>query len=276
MAVRPELIERLRERLKDPSRRTDRRISLSRYELQSATDEELRAKRQSTAADLKALIDAHRRGQPPPRHLREKAVAALARMKSPAPRHEPVTASKKAIRDAERRLGVALPEDLVSIHTEVADGGFGPGYGLLSIAGVVQTYKRLLSYDIDPPWPETMLPITDDDGAHYCIDLLSGRIARFDQERLNDDNSNLAEAFDETAPSLEVWLEAWLDGPSDKELAAFEEMRQKSFAEARERWRLRVEDYIVELREKPPEERAKLGLAGDQWEQRLRRDLLDR
>nr|NUR37612.1 SMI1/KNR4 family protein [Sphingomonas sp.] len=274
MAVRTELIERLRERLKNPSRRTDRRISVSRYELQSATDEELRAGRQSAADDLNALIDARRRGEPPPRNLREKAAAALARMKSPAPGQDPVPASSKAIGDAGRRLGFPLPEDLTTIHTEVADGGFGPGYGLLSIAGVVRIFERLRSYDLAPPWPEEMLPITDDDGVLHCIDRTGGTIMRFDPERLNDDNNNIPEALQEVAPSLESWLDRWLKGPTEEEIGSFEAAREKAFAEARERWRQRVEAYIEQLREQSAKERAKLGLGGANWEEKLRRDLL--
>jgi hypothetical protein len=274
MAVRTELIDRLRERLEDPTARTDRRMSLSQYTLRSATDEELRAERQLAAEDLDALIDAQRRGERGPSDLRERALAAIARMKSRTPRHEPFTASRKTIEEAERRLGFALPEDLTSLHTEVADGGFGPGYGLLSIAAIVRTYERLRSYDVHPPWPEAMLPISDDDGVHHCLDRASGRIMRFNPERINDDNSNLPEAFEDVAPSLECWLENWLKGPSQEDIAAFEAMRQKAFSAARESWRQRVEAYIADVRLQSQEERAKLGLTGDDWEEQLRSGLL--
>ena len=34
---------------------------------------------------------------------------------------------------AEGRLGFALPESLRTVYSQVANGGFGPGYGLLGI-----------------------------------------------------------------------------------------------------------------------------------------------
>ena len=144
----------------------------------------------------------------------------------------------------------------------------------MPVAGIAGAYESLRSYATDPPWPQTLLPISDDDGVPHCIDRTNGAIVRFDPERLNDDNSNLFGAFEEAAPNLEHWLDAWLNGPSRQEIAAFEAMRQETFAAARENWRQRAEAYIEEVRRQSPEDRAKLGLKEDGWEEQLRRDLL--
>lgn len=44
-------------------------------------------------------------------------------------------ASAEAVADAERRLGHRLPPLLRRLYREVANGGFGPGYGILGVAG---------------------------------------------------------------------------------------------------------------------------------------------
>lgn len=43
-------------------------------------------------------------------------------------------ASIEEVESAERKMGVTLPPLLKSIYTQVANGGFGPGYGLLGVA----------------------------------------------------------------------------------------------------------------------------------------------
>ena len=44
-------------------------------------------------------------------------------------------ASANEVRLAEEHLGFAIPELLKSIYLNVANGGFGPGYGLIGVAG---------------------------------------------------------------------------------------------------------------------------------------------
>jgi len=62
-------------------------------------------------------------------HLAAKAVGAV----DPLPPLAP--ASAEAVADAERRLGHRLPPLLRRLYREVANGGFGPGYGILGVAG---------------------------------------------------------------------------------------------------------------------------------------------
>lgn len=46
-------------------------------------------------------------------------------------------------RRAEARLGFALPPLLAALYTRVADGGFGPEYGLLPLERAVAEYASM-------------------------------------------------------------------------------------------------------------------------------------
>jgi hypothetical protein len=267
-----QLIRALRERLKIPERRADRQLSASQHFLRSASAEAIEAARQEAIDRSSASTEADRRGEST-RELHDRATADLARMKAAAPLPDSATASREEIAETELLLGFQLPAALARIYSEVANGGFGPGYGLLPIGDVVRLFRRLRAYDVQPSWPEAMLPISDDEGIYHCIDRRSGRIMRFDPERLNDDNSNVPQIFEEVAPDLEDWLERWLAGPPEEEAAAFEAMRERVLTEARENWRQRAEAYIEQVRKQSSAERAKLGLKDD-WEEQLRRGLL--
>jgi hypothetical protein len=59
-------------------------------------------------------------------------------------------------RDAEKRLGFALPPLLVRIWTEIANGGIGPGYGIYGLeGGMTDEYTDL-------PIPDLLLACRDD------------------------------------------------------------------------------------------------------------------
>jgi hypothetical protein len=88
---------------------------------------------------------------------------------SPAPKIYP-PATAEDIEKAEASLGFELPALLKRIYTEIGNGGFGPGYGLVGTAGgydgciggdVLSLYG---GYRENPPggmpeWPEKVLPI---------------------------------------------------------------------------------------------------------------------
>src|SRR5262245_61830807 len=72
------------------------------------------------------------------------------------------------IASAESELGLRLPPLLRRIYLEVADGGFGPGYGLLPLRrgrpehgqerSVVETYAMFTE---GRGWPPVLVPICD-------------------------------------------------------------------------------------------------------------------
>lgn len=78
-------------------------------------------------------------------------------------------ASKQVMHDAQRRLGFPLPEFLVRVYSQVSNGGFGPGYGLIGLPGgyrdgplgsIVDVYENHRSEDLEDSawrWPERLV-----------------------------------------------------------------------------------------------------------------------
>lgn len=85
--------------------------------------------------------------------------------------HRPLT--EQEICGAERRLGFALPSVLRTLYAGVANGGFGPAYGLLGlVAGArqedgndaIMMYEQLRQRDPNDShwrWPEKLLPVVN-------------------------------------------------------------------------------------------------------------------
>ena len=110
-------------------------------------------------------------------------------------------------------LGLALPPFLRRVYLEVADGGFGPGVGLLGIDAAVAAYVRLRDGGELPrgrTWPERLLPVVERDPGHYCVDgsTADGRVVDWDPEELGEFSGEkaFARSFTEEAPSVEAWL----------------------------------------------------------------------
>jgi hypothetical protein len=131
-----------------------------------------------------------------------------------------------AIRDAETILGFTLTPVLERVFGEVANGGFGPSYGLLGLRGgmknedgddAVALYKRYQQPDPEDPqwkWPDGLLPLGHLGCAMYlCIDCTKaeGPVVWFEPNP-----HNLGEAWTNSfvpiADSTEAWLFAWMDG----------------------------------------------------------------
>ncbi len=119
---------------------------------------------------------------------------------------------------SESELGFHLPPLLRSVYS-VANGGIGPGYGLLPVAEGDETlaglYRSFVNSTYTPqpgepgfdqyPWPEKLLPICDWGGAIWsCLDCRSddGPIV----------TASNGEPFASTGRTLRSWLGAWLAG----------------------------------------------------------------
>jgi hypothetical protein len=111
---------------------------------------------------------------------------------------------------AERELGFALPSLLRRVYQEVADGGFGPGFGLFPlqraraeaeiVESLVEVREKLAG---DPAWPQLLLPICDWGCAIWsCLDCRT------------DDGAIVTLAGEaplvSTGHDLRSWLRAWL------------------------------------------------------------------
>ena len=84
---------------------------------------------------------------------------------------------------AERALGFPLPALLAALYAKIGNGGYGPGYGLLGVAGgatddrgydAVELYALYRQPDPDDPswaWPEGLPPLCHWGCAIYgCVD----------------------------------------------------------------------------------------------------------
>jgi hypothetical protein len=122
---------------------------------------------------------------------------------------------------AETALGFRLPPLLADLYLRIADGGFGPEYGLLPLldsppagepAAVVQYLENRKSGSKDPdwPWPEGVLPISHWGCAMYaCVDCHSpeATVLLFEPNAGDCDTSWFVDA-----PTLTDWLQTWVDG----------------------------------------------------------------
>lgn len=219
------LIAQLRERADDPERRIDSRPAEFSASISGLDAGELFSSGRSAAQDLRRLLDRGVDDQ-----LLAKASDIERRMTTPAARPLPEPASTEALDAAEARLGVALPPLLRRLYLEVANGGFGPGSGIVGVRGgwttergksIEDLYEEMRDSTTESPrwvWPAGLLPLVDYSGAFGCVDASTaeGRIVDWDPDELDDRGSDggWSRSFHEVAPSLATWLEAWLDAPS--------------------------------------------------------------
>lgn len=123
-----ELIEAIRLRIADPDRRVDARPSEFFAGVQGMSLGALfRAGRAAAADALRAA-----RGDLDD-ELVGRAEAYGASMNRPAERPLPAHASPEALDAAEGRMRVRIPPLLRRLYAEVANGGFGPGRGIIGI-----------------------------------------------------------------------------------------------------------------------------------------------
>jgi hypothetical protein len=259
-----ELLERLRTRAADPARRVDRLPSQFQAGIASLDLGQLLGQLQQASFDLGRVVQANRAGTLDPDAHAKAGELGLA-MNTPADSALPPAASAATLDRAEARLGFALPAPVRQIYGEIADGGFGPGSGLLSIDGVVGRY---LSVQEEAPrtqrWPERLLPLVDGDPALDCVDAASaaGRIVTWDPEGLSERASDKSwqRSFHETAGSLDAWLNAWLSARSQADRMQ-DVMRQSRIEAVR-----RSHAYFAAM---TPEERASYGLPEVGWERHI-------
>jgi len=214
MADADGLIEGLRERAADPARRTDRMPSRMDMRIADLGPIELAAEAADAAAQLRALVQSMRATGWPDPASHEQANRAAAEMSTPAARELPPALDPAALDRAEASLGTALPPILRRVYCEIADGGFGPGQGLLPIERVVKEHRDMSeeSEDVEvEPWPVRLVPVAIADMGHICVDASSGAVVECEYEELESaDEGAYRLTVRELAPSVEEWLEVWL------------------------------------------------------------------
>jgi hypothetical protein len=214
------LIERLRERAADPRRRTDSVPTRFGQQVAGLSFGQLQIGVESAAADLQRLVSLIQGGMPIDDDLHDKARRIESDMTTPAPQPLPAAAAAAALDDVEAQLGVPLPAFARRLYLEVADGGFGPGAGLLPARELLETYRELLasppSEAEDDEWPPHLLPLVVTDAGHCCVAADSGRLYESDYEEELDEAADGEVRFRmvlrDLSPSLQAWLTEWVDG----------------------------------------------------------------
>lgn len=113
----------------------------------------------------------------------------------------------------EAGLGFRLPDGLREIYLNVANGGFGPGYGLLGIASGTtddlgntadSLYALFAQTDPDDPewsWPSHVVPFCYWGCAVYSCVTPEDMVVGFDGGQWAEDEV-----------PLDTWFRAWLEG----------------------------------------------------------------
>ena len=145
-------------------------------------------------------------------------------------------ASVEQLLATEQALGFPLPPLLRTLYAQMANGGFGPGYGLHGALGgfdeagnLVDGYtfhltrSELIDLELYAPassvhdpidlpntvWPRYLLYLCDWDCATTsCLDAATGRVYLCHPSRTESRSFTLVQE----APSLWTWLELWLAG----------------------------------------------------------------
>jgi len=130
------------------------------------------------------------------------------------------TATREELDEAQLKIGMALPPTLALLLREVANGGFGPGYGLLGVGSGghrievadldlnLSDFYRLLT-DSDPRWDKDQIVIVDwGDVIWGTVSLSTGQVSTF----RGDTDTYDEQHFEAQGVDLETWLMRWARG----------------------------------------------------------------
>lgn len=122
------------------------------------------------------------------------------------PREIAPPATTASIRDAEQKLGFLIYPLLRRLLQDVGNGGYGPGDGLIGIAGeALDVEGRSLTELRQTLWPNeqcNVVPLSDwGDGIWTCLDNATGAVLTMSEFGLMD-----------TGLDLQSWLEQWVSG----------------------------------------------------------------
>ena len=125
----------------------------------------------------------------------------------------PVT--ERALANAEVQLGFPLPLLVRALYTQVANGGYGPGYGVIQLDGgpytLVGSRKQMNEESADSPggqwWPERLVEFVNW-GCHYFSGIDCSRpscpVFFYDNDRMVGDDVTLYIA-DHTVTLARAW-----------------------------------------------------------------------
>lgn len=131
-----------------------------------------------------------------------------------------------AIETAQTELGFSLPKLLTDIYTTVANGGFGPGYGVMGVNGgftddqgqsVVDAYRIYSEKDPEDPswiWPRAWLPICHWGCVVYSVvDCSSNSLPVYFMDiGVKEADDSMDSIIHLHKSSFEEWLSHWIEG----------------------------------------------------------------
>jgi hypothetical protein len=219
-----DLIVRLRARAADPERRTSTRPSQLVAGVRTMNLGGLLSMGRSLGSLLGGVVQANREGRVDPAG-HAAALDIERQLSTPAPSVLPAPADERHLAAIEGRLGVSLPPALRRVYAEVADGGFGPGEGLLPLSEVAAQYEELRSAETlprDRSWPDGLLPMVSMDPGWDCVEAPTGRVVAWDPEDLDERVSDRvwAASFRVVHPTVEAWLSDWVTSKTQAEAQA--------------------------------------------------------
>ena len=264
---RDALIEQLRTRAADPKGRTEYAPSLFEDRLGSMSLGGMLSFGRSLADSLRRVVDSNQAGRMPDPDVIATSEQLEHDMTTAAPSGDLRRATLAEVQAAEAALGVSLPPFLARLYVEVADGGFGPGRGLVSLERLVRKARELRSGDELPrgrSWPAALLPLVERDPGWFCLDAGTGAIVEWDPEDLAERSSEerFRRSFTEASPSIEAWLAKWLRRMAAADRKPSEEERWARMAaraqtpEGMARQEAKTRRYLAQM---SPEDRKKWG-----------------
>ena len=206
-----ELLAALRERAADPDRRVECQLSEFFEQVSSMGIGQRLGALGQVQADLRRHL-ADPLATPP--DVTARAAGFGASMRRPAHRPLPAPATPAQVDAAEAAVGARLPGLLRRVLVEVADGGFGPGYGLLGVGPQGWTDDRGQGMVAVAAAFETgVVPVAHlGDAVYACVDTRrpDGPVLEYDPSDLEWDDAgepvDEGDAFTEVSPSLAAWL----------------------------------------------------------------------
>lgn len=262
------LIEQLRARAADPRGRTEHAPSVFEAGIRSMSLGGMFSFGRSLADSLRRVVDSNQAGRMPDPDVLRTAEGLQHDMTTAAPADPLRAASVEEVRAAEAALGLTLQPFLGRLYVDVADGGFGPGRGLLPLQRLVRETGELRKGDLLPrgrSWPAHLLPLVERDPGWLCVDNATGAIVEWDPEDLAERSSEarFQRSFSEVSPSIEAWLAKWLRRMAAAERKPSAEDRWARMAaraqspEGMARQEARTRAYLAQM---SPEDRRKWGL----------------
>ena len=116
-----------------------------------------------------------------------------------------------AVLELDAQLPHRMPALFHRLYSEVGNGGFGPGYGLLELEDAVDNCLAFSPHYRLPPH-QWMFPFVDWGCSLYSVvDLATGRVGLLDQDWV-DEELTVWEAIRWQFKTAQDYWQAWLDG----------------------------------------------------------------